>query len=343
MGLDYTKLAQHTAAAGEPGYLWMENARNYGRMRDPPNARDYRATGVNPCGEITLESSELCNVVESFPAHHDDLEDYKRTCKFAYLYAKTVTLVPTHDRQTNAVMFRNRRVGLSQSGIVQAMAKHGRREYFQWCDEAYKFVQELDAQYAEWLAVPRSVKTTTTKPSGSVSKLCGSTPGIHYPTAQYYIRRVTFAKDSPMLPAIQAAGYPVEQSVYDPNSVVVEFPVQEKNFLKAESDVSMWEQLENAAQVQAYWADNQVSCTVKFSEAEAADIASALELYETRLKSISFLPHAHGYAQAPEEPITREEYLSRAERVRPLTSFEQDMHEITEVGCDSDVCEIPKN
>jgi len=39
-----------------------------------------------------LESYELCNLVENFPNNHRDLEDFKRTLKFAYMYAKTVTL-----------------------------------------------------------------------------------------------------------------------------------------------------------------------------------------------------------------------------------------------------------
>lgn len=107
-----------------------------------------------------------CNLVETFPAHHDDYDDFQRTLKMAYLYAKTVTLVPTHDLRANAVMTRNRRIGCSMSGIIQAMFRHGRRRFLTWCGKGYEYIQQLDRIYSDWLGVPLSRKTTTVKPSG---------------------------------------------------------------------------------------------------------------------------------------------------------------------------------
>jgi hypothetical protein len=37
--------------------------------------------GGNPCLEQTLESYELCCLVETFPANHESLEEYKETLK----------------------------------------------------------------------------------------------------------------------------------------------------------------------------------------------------------------------------------------------------------------------
>jgi len=121
---------------------------------------------VHNCSEQTLESYEMCCLVETYPAHHDSYEDFERTLKFAYLYAKSVTLVPTHNQRTNAVMNRNRRIGCSMSGIRQAISKLGRRGFLKWCDEGYKYIQQLDGIYADWLGIPRSIKTTSIKPSG---------------------------------------------------------------------------------------------------------------------------------------------------------------------------------
>lgn len=345
IGMDYRPVAERIVAAGEPGLAWLDNMQRYSRMIDGPDEKDWRAMGGNPCLEQTLESFELCCLVETFPAHHATLEDYFETCKYAYLYAKTVTLLPTHDPRTNAVMARNRRIGMSQSGIVQSFGRHGRRTHFLWCDKAYRFTRKLDEKYSNWLAVPRSIKMTSVKPSGTVSKLAGASPGIHYPISEYYIRRVTFAKNHPLVDVLAAHGYPVEDSVYSTDSVVVSFPVKEPYFVQGESDVTLWEQLENAAQMQAYWADNQVSCTVKFHGGPEAvnEIASALSLYETRLKGISFLPHAHGYAQAPEEPISKEQYEELAARTRPLTAAVVNFltHDTDDKFCDGDACELP--
>lgn len=66
--------------------------RGYGRMNGVRDERDRRAMGGNPCLEQTLEPYEMCCLVETFPTRHDSKEDFLRTLKFAYLYAKTVTL-----------------------------------------------------------------------------------------------------------------------------------------------------------------------------------------------------------------------------------------------------------
>lgn len=308
VGDNYAKAAIQTKENGEPGYFWIENARSYGRMIDPPNNKDHRVMGTNPCGEQSLESYELCNLVETFPIKHKNKADYLETLKYAYLYAKTVTLMRTHDSRTNQVMTRNRRIGCSQSGIVENIKRVGFREHMKWCDEGYAKVMLWDKVYSEWLGVPESIKKTTTKPSGSVSLLPGVTPGVHYPHSEYYIRRIRVANTSHLVEAMREAGYNVEPDINLPDStVVISFPVHEVNFSKGKNQVSMYEQLELAAQMQAYWSDNQVSVTVTLHGGE--DVAEALSMYETRLKSVSFLPmKGHGYEQAPYETITEEQY-----------------------------------
>lgn len=340
-GDDYTAAAERTARNGEPGYLWLDNARKYSRMNGVIDNKDEAAEGSNPCVEQTLESFELCCLVESFPANHDSIEDYKRTLKYSYLYAKTVTLVPTHDKRTNAVMLRNRRIGLSQSGIVQAVHKIGRREYFNWCEQGYTYVCALDKQYSRWMCVPESIKKTSVKPSGSVSLLPGATPGVHHPESEYHIRNVRCEENSPIVKAYREANYVCEKDVYTPNTTVVSVPVHEKYFTRGKADVSMWEQLEIVAQIQQHWADNQVSATITFNKNEAKDIKHALELYETRLKGISFLPLTdHGYKQAPYIPITKEQYEEMVSKLKPV-DLSLITHDVTDSYCDGDKCVIP--
>ena len=105
------------------------------------------------------------------------------------------------------------------------------------------------------------------------------------------------------------AGYKIEESVTGDNTMVVYFPIAEPNFDRAKANVTIWEQLENAAQMQHYWADNQVSITVTFNpEQESRDIPNALEMYESKLKVVSFLPSRdHSYKQAPYQEITEKE------------------------------------
>lgn len=341
VGMDYSVVAKMTAKNGEPGYQWLDNAREYGRMGGVKDFSDMRVAGANPCVEQSLEDHELCCLVETFPGLHDSFEDYKKTLKYAYLYAKTVTLMPTHDNRTNTVMMRNRRIGCSMSGITQAMQKFGRRKFLsQFCDTGYTYLRELDQIYAEWLCVRPSIKITSVKPSGTVSLLPGVTPGIHFPHSRYYLRRVRLQDSSPLVPKLLAAGYPVEQDKYSPNTTVVSFPVEERDFDRSKDDVTMWEQLELAAQMQQFWADNQVSVTVTFNPGEAKDIAHALEMYETRLKGVSFLPiEDHGYEQAPYETISQDKYLELVQGITEIDTTNA-QHESTARFCDSDMCVV---
>jgi ribonucleoside-triphosphate reductase len=340
-GLDYSFIADQIAVNGEPGVFWLENAKAYSRMGDSPDYKDKKAAGVNPCGEQTLESFELCCLVETFPSRHDSYEEFQDTLKYAYLYAKSVTLVNTHWEETNAVMLKNRRMGISQTGIIEAFIKHGRKKILEWCDKGYNYVRDLDEQYSGWLCIPKSIKLTTVKPSGTVSLLPGVPPGIHYPHSEYYIRRIRLSKNSDLIEPIKAAGYHIEADSYSPNTVVVEFPVHEKNFDRSKNDVSIWEQAENAAAFQKYWSDNQVSITITFKPEEANQIKHVLECFEDQLKSVSFLPiEEHGYKQAPYEEITEEKYNEMMSVIKPLSLENSKDRAIGERYCDSDKCSV---
>lgn len=297
---------------------------------------------VSNCSEIVLDNAELCNLVEIYPSNHVSKQDFLTTLKYAYLYSKTVTLLKTHSPRANAVMQRNRRIGCSLSGIVQAVTKFGRRQFFDMCDEGYTYLKELDREYSEWLCIPRSIKMTTVKPSGSVSLLAGTTSGIHFAHSEYYIRRIRFQENSPLLTRLEASGYPVEIDAYSKNTKVVSFPIKEENYDRGKFDVSMWEQLELTAQMQGCWADNAVSVTVTVKPEEMKDVKYALELYESRLKAVSFLPlEDHKYVQAPYETISKEKYEEMMSSITPVTSFEEiESHEVTERFCTNDVCEI---
>ena len=101
LGMDYTEIAKRIVDNGEPGLAWLDNMREYSRMKNGGDNKDHRVMGGNPCLEQSLESYELCCLVETFPNNHDSLEDYQRTLKYAYLYAKSVTLGRTHWSDTN--------------------------------------------------------------------------------------------------------------------------------------------------------------------------------------------------------------------------------------------------
>lgn len=296
------------------------------------------------CGEQSLENMETCLLVESFPNRNENLEDYKRTLKFAYLYAKTVTLAKTHWAETNRVMLRNRRIGLSMSGIAQFITDRGLHELKRWCEEGYKTIRYYDDVYSDWLAIPKSIKVTSVKPSGSVSLLAGATAGIHYPESNFYIRRIRLSKFSDLIEPLRKAGYKIEPAVgQEDSTVVAEFPVSLGKNMRTIKDISMWEQLSLGAFMQKYWSDNQVSQTVTFNpKTEGKDIAHALEYFQYQLKGVSFLPalEYESYPQMPYEAITEEEYNSMMEKITEIDFSGNVEDAIDEKFCNNDVCTI---
>ncbi len=125
-------------------------------------------------------------------------------------------------------------------------------------------------------------------------------------------------------------------------SLVVYFPVQEENYTKSKFDISLWEQLCLARELQDKWSDNSVSITVTFKPEEVKDLKSAIEYCAPYVKTLSFLPlKDHGYAQAPYQKCSEEEYTTYAKGLKKLrlTSLRGGKAQ-GEKYCNKDVCEL---
>jgi hypothetical protein len=289
----------------------------------------------------------MCTLVETYLNRHDSLEDFKRTLKFAYLYAKTVTLLPTHWEETNAIMQRNRRIGTSMSGIANFADNKGIPALRTWMDEGYAVVKRYDTVYSEWLGIRESIKTTTVKPSGTVSILAGESPGVHWtPGGEYFMRAIRFGNNDPMLPLFKMANYTIEPASESPETTsVVFFPIK-SGAKRAERDVTIFEKMALAATAQRYWSDNSVSVTISFDpETEAQHVESVLHMYDGQLKTVSFLPSGNfTYPQMPYTQITKEEFEEAAGKLFPI-SFDgvyagMAADAIGEAYCTTDACEI---
>ena len=348
VGANLDPIVDGIARNGEPGVIWLDVSRQYGRLVDPPNNKDYRVEGYNPCAEQSLESYEMCTLVETYLNRHETLEDYKRTLKFAYLYAKTVTLLPTHWAETNAIMQRNRRIGTSMSGVANFADNRGLPKLREWMDKGYETIKYYDTTYSEWLGIRESIKTTTIKPSGTVSILAGESPGVHWtPGGKYFMRTIRFANSDPMLPLFKMANYKVEPASESPDTTsVVYFPIKSES-KRAEKDVSIYEKMALAAYAQRYWSDNSVSVTISFNpETESEAVGTVLHLYDGQLKTVSFLPSGNfTYPQMPYTQITEADY--EEEGVMKLFPIDfsgvyagMAADAIGEAYCTTDACEV---
>lgn len=287
-----------------------------------------------------------CTLVETYPTRNESIDDYLKTLKVAYLYGKTVTLLPTAFERTNAVMARNRRIGLSQTGITTYVEQNGIAKWRELCEAGYRYIQGknapeghipgLDDVYSDWLAIRPSIRTTTVKPSGTVSLLTGDSPGVHWnPASGYYIRRVNMT-EGPLLQSLREAGYNVEESAYSKGrgQYVVSFPIKSP-FIRSERDVTIWEKVALAAEAQHWWSDNSVSVTISYDpETEGKHIEYILSLYEGRLKTVSFLPMAKKWKRIHFDSLTKRSYnkvVSDIKKAQPdFEAPEYDRETITE-------------
>lgn len=353
---DYESISKAISTNGEPGIVNLERARNYGRFIDGeiPGV-DGLVSGTNPCGEITLESGEPCNLAEIFPAIClRDGVDVAEVAEIATKYSKRVTFTKHEWHILTSAVERNRRIGVSLSGWedFKLMHKAGggtdetRREFL---DNLFKVVAQTDLVFSGQLGCNTSIKLTTVKPSGTISLLNGSSAGRHAHYAPYYIRRIRMQEKDPLVALLQDAGFHTEPDVASPNTTVVEFPVMaptaKLDGFKAASDYTLEEQMQDQYELQQYWADNSVSSTLTFTAEEAALIPDLLRKY--KFKSTSLLPYfGHGYAQAPNEPISEQLYKEKLAQIKywptekDLVKDKKDIDLIGTDECASGACPI---
>ena len=341
------EMAKRIRDNGEPGMTNLYNTQKFGRFG---KVHPDKATLTNPCGEIALENFELCNLAEVFPPRCANVDRFNKALEFATFYASTVSLLPTHRPETNAVITRNRRIGVSISGIAQWASgacpdTWGLMNYTrmgQMMRNGYKIVRRKNKELADEAGVPVSVRVTAIKPSGSISLVAGVTPGVHYPISRYAIRRVRIGMTSPLVKPLIEAGVPHEKDQVSDNTFVFEFTIDHGDVRECEK-VSPWEQFSLVQMVQKHYSDNSVSATIYFDkEKDGPDIEKMLAMFIPNLKSISMLPHAgHGYAQAPYEPISKEVYEKRCSEFK-MPEFDTVVGNIPEGSkfCSGDRCEL---
>lgn len=366
----YTKYmpicAEQTRTNGEPGYLYLLNLK-YGRIRphhpDDPvllKTREQeidRASIPNPCSEIPLELFELCNLGEipinrfllssgSLSSSSDvtdvfDYDNFLRTCILLTIYCKSVSILPTGDPLTNAVIKRNHRFGVSISGGAQVHDAIGSTYHTKILRAGYDIIRKTDIWLSNILGVPQSIRVTTCKPSGTVSLLTGSTPGIHFCHSRYVKRRVRVSTTSRFLEFLQKNGYECEPDMYADNTVVFSFGL-DYGPVRSVQEVSMYEQMVLHQMYQREWADNMVSVTITFDpETEGKQLVHAIPQFAPTTKSVSFLPKSnHIYPQMPFEEVDRDGYLDLIKKIDwsllPDVSGEMSIPR----GCTNDSCEV---
>jgi len=298
------------AGNGEPyGFFNLPLSQAKGRLKDENNSADTNACGTNPCGEITLDNYECCNLSELYLNNISSKEELAECARLLYKTQKAICALPFLHEETNKIVHKNYRIGLGATGICQSLDK------ISWLDFAYNKLKAFDKKWSKENNFPESIKLTTIKPSGTLSILSGSTTGVHPGFSEYFIRRVRMSSSDEIVESCKKMGYFVEFARHfdgTPNhdTTIVEFPCYIGKEAIVAKDMSAIKQLDLVKKLQTNWSDNAVSCTVYYKKEELPDIKNWLkENYKDNIKSVSFLLHQdHGFDQAPYEEITKDKY-----------------------------------
>lgn len=310
---------------GEPyGLINLELSRAVGRLGEY-DYPDPRVEGYNPCAEQSLEDKETCCLAEVFLPNVTSQAEFLDILTLLYRINKHSLKLPCHNKDTEAVVHKNMRMGIGLTGYLEITA-----EQKSWLDEGYLYLRDYDDSYSRIKNWPTSIKLTTMKPSGTLSLLPGVRPGCHgSPAGKFMIRRITIAAEHSLVDVCREHGYPVEYKLnfdgtHDYGSVIVSFPFKYRDVPAGVDTMSAVEQLGIVKELQTTWSDNSVSCTVYYTLEELPEIRAYLEKnYRSSHKTVSFLLRStHGFKQAPYEEISEDEYNRFVQSTRLITSVD---------------------
>lgn len=324
---------------GEPyGFMNLPLSKKYGRLGEE---RKDNCEGGNPCMEITLADGEACNLCEIYLNNINTKEELIDCAKLLYKTQKAVWSLPALYEKTTKIVSKNRRIGLGVTGVCQSLNK------IDWLDDCYLALRKFDKQWSAANSIPESIKLTTVKPSGTLSLLAGSTPGVHPGYSEYYIRRVRMSSQDKLVQTCKDAGYKVEyvlnfDGTLDHGTVVVEFPCKSGENAVLAKNITAIDQLELVKKLQTVWADNSVSVTVYYKKEELPQIKAWLkENYKNSLKTVSFLLHSeHGFRQAPYEQIDKDYYNLLVSKIKKLETFSSSSELLEGVECAGGACPV---
>lgn len=305
----------------------------------------FEGVVTGQCAEACLEDGEACNLQEIALPNLVDVDEFVEAARLMHRWGKRVSCDPFHQAKAEAVVKKNRRIGTGITGCLQSPLFA-----LEPLDRAYAAIQEENVSYSNELDIPPSIRTTVVKPSGTLSKVFDMRgyEGIHAAYSRFYVQRVRFAANDPLIPLLLDANHPMEPVIkldgtLDHNTLVVDFyekaptgaPIADENW-------TTWKQLEAHALAQAHWSDQAVSVTVYYKKSEIPAVKAWLTENISKLKTISFLCHNdHGFKQAPKEAVTEAVYERAISKVRQvdLSSVSNGLS-IDGTECDGGACPV---
>lgn len=325
-------LAVGAVRNGEPG-MWDSSLSNVGE----PN----QVVCTNPCGEITLEPWEPCNLghvnLAAFVDEYgnESLFEVYKAHQLMTRFLIRATFAAVGDDKSREVLDRNRRIGVGHLGVASYLAMTGRKYSDAPADPEFKAklrswaaaVDDEAVRFCHQLRIPVPVKKRTVAPTGTIAKMPGVSEGIHPIFSRYFNRRIRFntrGDDLAQVDELREQGFHVEDDLYAPDTLVVTIPTKDtlvaaveaiygperaEELVQSADELSLNELLAFQAMYQTCWADNAVSFTANVDPDKytAKDVSDQLAKFAGLIKGATVFPES-SMPQSPYERITKEEY-----------------------------------
>lgn len=318
---------------GEPGIFNLTAAKK----------RRVGVKGMNPCGEIMLDSYGVCNLTTVNVAgfvHWNERRgkfelDYVGLMRAQRLSARAGVRMTTLDLELphwNKVHHRDALIGTSLTGWYDAMdmLEYGDEEETQLLRELKRMSRKSANEYADMLGTTRPLLDTTVKPEGTLSQVAGGvSSGLHRSHAAFYIRRIRINAKDPLANAAKALGWTAHAEVgteingekyvmledlakpeimEQANTLVIDFPVK-SGAKTVKEDVFVEEQFETYFRFQENYTAHNSSNTIHVRPDEWEKVKQILWDEWDRFVACSFLDYDGGsYTLAPYETITEKRY-----------------------------------
>ncbi|MEJ7648206.1 MAG: ribonucleoside-triphosphate reductase, adenosylcobalamin-dependent [Nakamurella sp.] len=327
-----TAVSKGMARNGEPGFVNTE-AHSVGEKN--------RIRATNPCGEVSLENWESCNIgsvnLDFYGTDFGAIVEATRMLS-RFLYRATLKAYP--DERAAEVEGRNRRIGPGILGLHGWALSHGVKLSnlpFD-ADLRAKLTQiglaNVDAanQLADQLGLPRPIKVGAIAPTGTISSLAGTTPGVAPVIYKRFTRRVRYTDTDVQVEVLRERGFHIEPCAYAANTVVVSFPVQDQimarfpaELIEDSTEISFSQFMAIVQCLQDTIlgpSGNAVSATAQIpADMDPTELAMDLMPYlRGNLKGVTAFP-AKSFVQPPFSPLTEDEYTAALSTLEDNADF----------------------
>ncbi|MBN2094297.1 MAG: ribonucleoside-triphosphate reductase [Candidatus Zambryskibacteria bacterium] len=340
-----------TSHSGERGIFNRGSLSNQMPERRWKLVKDAKQIGMNPCGEIYLQSKQFCNLTSIVIRPKDTMEDLKKKMRLATVvgtYQATLTNFEYISKEWKEHCEQEQLLGVSLTGYFDNKIIREEKNLRELRDEGIK----TNKKYAKRFGTNESTALTCIKPHGNSGQLLGVGSGMHTWYAKYYIRRVRISATDPLMQLAKDQGIPIHPEVgYSTSNsatMVLEFPCKAPEGAVVNSDVNALEMLEEWKKIKTNFTEHNPSITIYVGDNEWISVANFVYNNWDIVGGLSFLPRDnHIYKLAPYEEISKEEYDRRMKELGSidfsrLLIYEKSDQTIgaKELACVGGTCEI---